>query len=244
MKNKTLIIGLGEIGKSLGRVLGVAYHITGYDKTEEFMPEGEFDVVNICYPYSKNFVKITKDYIKHYKPKLTIIHSTVPVGTTRKVGGSVVHSPVNGRHPNLEHGIKTFSKFIGGTRGEDSYGAEVFLKKAGIKVIHFASSEATELAKILCTTQYGWHLVFMKEVEKLCQKHNTPFHEVYNIWNLAYNEGYKQLGESQFNRPVLRPMKGKIGGHCVLNNCKLLDTFVTKVVKSKGGSQDDLQTGT
>lgn len=224
---KTLILGKGEIGKSLGKVLEGAYEVI-YKDTEPL--EGQFDVINICYPYSRDFVKITKDYIKQYKPKLTIIHSTVPVGTTRKIGA--VHSPVNGKHPNLSKSILTFIKFIGANNAYDAYEAEQFLTKAGIQVGHLSSSEATELGKIMCTSYYGWNILFMKEMVKLSEKYGVPFHDVYSTWNMAYNEGYAKMGDTHFTRPVLKPMRGKIGGHCVLNNCELLDSYITKQIKN------------
>lgn len=231
--NKTTIIGCGEIGKSLGSVLASCYDIQ-YDDIKPDLKQPMFwqtEVINICYPYSESFIEDTRVYIKKYNPKLTIIHSTVPVGTTRKLGEGVVHSPVNGKHPNLSESILTFVKFVGGIRGEDVYLATKFLKEAKIKVAQFASPEATELGKMLCTTYYSWNIVFMKEVEKLCQQYNLPFHEVYTLWNKAYNQGYEKLGSYQFIRPILEPMKGEIGGHCCINNCNLLNSSLTNLVK-------------
>src|SRR5450756_1893437 len=59
----------------------------------------ELDVLHICIPVpNKNkFIKIAKGYIEKYQPKLTIINSTVPVGTTvelhKQTGGLIAHSP-------------------------------------------------------------------------------------------------------------------------------------------------------
>lgn len=225
--NKTLIIGAGEIGKSLKEVLDSTYEVHLIDKDSKVI--GQYDVINICYPYSKDFVKITKDYIKKYSPKLTIIHSTVPVGTTRKIGA--VHSPVNGRHPNLAKSILTFVKFIGANNAYDANDAHDFLSKAGIKVIPFASSEATELAKIMCTTRLGMDVIYMKEMIKLCDKYNVPFNQAYKMWTANYNKGYLELGDPKFMRPILVPMRGEIGGHCVLNNAKLMESYLTKIVR-------------
>ncbi len=232
-KTKTLIIGAGEIGASLGQVLSSAYAVEYDDIRYDKHPEGVFDIIHICYPFSENFTKITSDYIKKYKPKLTIVHSTVEVGTTRKLGKGVVHSPINGRHPNLAEGITTFVKFIGGISGEDTFKASQFLQKTGIKIGVFSSPEATEFAKIFCTTYYGWQLVFMKEILKLCEEYNLPFHEVYTLWNNAYNEGYMKLDETRFLRPVLFPIAGEIGGHCVVPNCDLFESFLTQTIKGR-----------
>ena len=232
LKEKTLIIGVGEIGKSLGSVLSVAYDVHFKDIKDEV--EGEFPVINVCYPYSKKFIEITNGYIKRYNPELVLIHSTVPVGTTRKIGKLAVHSPVNGRHPNLQESILAFTKFIAGTSAPEVMLANVFLRRAGIKTMLFSSPEATELAKISCTSiQYALDLIKAKEINRLCDKYGVPFHEVYTAWNSVYNEGYDKLGEKRFHRTNLYPMSGGIGGHCVMANCELLDDDITKFVKER-----------
>ena len=234
LKEKTLIIGSGEIGKSLKSVLSNAYQVLIRDVEEnDEVNSYWYRVINICYPYSSQFVEITKEYIGKYKPELTIIHSTVPPGTTAKLGKGVVHSPVNGRHPNLEEGIRKFTKFVCANYVFDLFKAIHYLNKAGMTTQAFANATATELAKILCTTQYGVHLVVMKEIARLCNQYNVPFYEVYTDWNNAYNEGYGKLGEYRFFRPVLFPMDGPIGGHCVIPNCDLLDDWLTQTVKGR-----------
>ena len=109
---RTLIIGAGEVGYSLKRALEDKHEVFIRDKEK-----GDFkkiEVLNICYPPSKDFIKITKKYIEEYHPKVTIIHSTVPPGTTDKCGENVVHSPIHGKHPNLKEGIFTYVKYLGG----------------------------------------------------------------------------------------------------------------------------------
>ena len=229
--SKTLIIGSGEIGKSLYEVLREKHETHIRDK-EDYKLDG-VEILNICYPPSKDFVKITKGYIAQYKPKVTIIHSTVAPGTTEKCGDMVVHSPVHGKHPNLAEGIRTFIKYVGGNNAYAVYLASKFLKEAGIGTKIVANSKTSELSKILCTSYYGWNLLFMKEVAKICQKQGVSFYEVYTDWNWLYNLGYQKLNSPQFMRPVLDPMPGKIGGHCVVNNCDLLDSFITNTIKQK-----------
>lgn len=228
---KTLTIGAGEIGKSLHSVLSGVYE--SYIRDKEDLKIEEIDVLNICYPPSKDFVKITKEYIAQYKPRITIIHSTVAPGTTSQCGDMVVHSPIHGKHPNLQQGIKIFVKYIGGNNAYATYLADKFLKGAGIKTKIVSNSKASELSKILCTSYYGWNILFMKEAAKICKKEGVPFHEVYTDWNWFYNLGYDQLNMPQFRRPVLDPIPGKIGGHCVVENCDLLDSFITKTIKEK-----------
>jgi len=231
---KSLIIGAGEVGKSLYKVLEATYkeNIVIRDKQPDFgIIEDSLPFLNICYPYSDSFVEDTKAYIKQYHPTTTIIHSTVPVGTTRKCGDACVHSPIHGKHPNLAEGIKTFTKYVGGANELAVLLAINYLEDAGIHPKRVSSPEASELSKILCTTYYGWNIVFCKEVADLCRQLNVPFEEVYTNWNKEYNKGYTELGMGQFVRPVLEPVEGKLGGHCVINNCDLLESFITHLIK-------------
>lgn len=229
-KEKTLIIGAGEIGKSLKNVLEGAYEVAMIDKGES-IPE-TFRVINVCYPYSEAFISITEEYIAIYKPELVIIHSTVPPGTTRKLGRIAVNSPTNGRHPDLTEHIKTFEKVIAGVDVAQTAIASKFLEAAGMQTIVFSSPEASELAKICCTSvQYALSIIAMKEIYALCEKYKVPFFEVYTRWNQMYNDGYTKIGEDRFHRPNLVYMPGGIGGHCVIGNCDLLDHWVTNMVK-------------
>jgi len=227
---KSIIIGAGEIGKSLHNVLKNAHEVYLRDVEEVDIPT-DIEVMNICYPYHKNFIKTTKEYIKQYSPKVVIVHSTVPVGTSEKL--DAVHSPCHGKHPNLQKGILTFVKYVGGEDPEKVYIAKEYLTQAGIEAQMVASSRTSELSKIMCTSYYGWNIVFMKEMQKICKKHGVPFHEVYTDWNHLYDIGYADLNMPQFIIPVLDPMPGKIGGHCVVNNTDLESNYIANIIKEK-----------
>ncbi|HNW96452.1 MAG TPA: hypothetical protein PLQ44_00120 [Candidatus Paceibacterota bacterium] len=227
---KHLIIGAGEIGKALQRVLKPHGIVDIRDVKSSEEEDRYYDVLHICYPAIKKFVQVTKKYIKQYKPQLVIIHSTVAVGTTRKIAPFAVHSPVRGVHPHLEEGIGTFVKYFGGEKSKEA--AKIF-SVLGILVQVFPEPETCELLKILDTTYYGWNIVFAKEAERICQKLNLKFEDVYVDPNISYNEGYRKLGKPNVVRPVLVPMAGKIGGHCVIPNCKLFPTWLTRIIKRR-----------
>jgi len=228
---KNLIIGGGEIGKSLYEVLKYS-HETYIRDVDDIKLDG-VEVLNICYPPIKDFIKVTKAYIKQYNPKVTIIHSTVAPGTTEKCGENVVHSPVHGKHPNLQGGILTFVKYVGGNNAYSVNLANRFLKQAKIKTKVVANSKTSEISKIMCTSYYGWVIIFMKEMVKICKENGVPFNEVYSDWNFLYNTGYAELGMRQFTRPVLEPMDGPIGGHCVVNNSHLMRNLITDLILKK-----------
>lgn len=238
---KSIIIGAGEVGHSLYKVLEATYKkaIVLRDRepnkethyVESNFHNGSISFLHICYPFSDSFIKDTQDYIEQYKPSATIIHSTVPVGTTRKCGKYCVHSPIHGKHPHLADGIKTFTKYVGGENVGRVYLARRYLEMAGISTKMVSSPEVSELSKILCTTYYGWNIVFCKEIAAICEDLGLPFKEVYTDWNKEYNKGYTQLGMGQFVRPVLEPVEGRLGGHCVVNNLKLFDSAVAILIR-------------
>jgi hypothetical protein len=222
---KTLIIGNGEIGRSLGAVLDEKYLVFIRD-LEEIEVEG-IEVLHICFPYGEYFIKQVIEYKEQYKPTYTIIHSTVPVGTSAKCGA--YHSPVRGIHPNLKTALKTFVKYLA---PRDEILANYF-NGAGINIEQVEKTESTELAKILSTTKYGIDILFNKEAHRLCEESGADFEMVYTHWTETYNQGYTKLGQPQFVRPVLKYIEGKIGGHCVIQNCKLLKSWVTDLIKEK-----------
>jgi len=230
---KTLIIGRGEIGKSLDKVLSKEYPTQMIDKDDSL--EGKFDIAHICFPYSENFVNIVKDYQIKYSPEHTVIHSTVPVGTSRKC--DAIHSPCVGIHPHLAESLKTFTKFLG---GEDASQVADYFRRAGIKVSVTNQPETTELMKICSTSYYGVCVEYTKEVKRLCDENDIPF-EAWTLWTENYNNGYSKLGYPEYQRPNLTPIKKKIGGHCVLPNLKYLDSkfgnFISELNESKKWKQ-------
>jgi hypothetical protein len=213
-----LVIGLGEVGSAIKQI----FDCEGFDSVKEKkVLLGSYDVLHICFPFSPTFIQSVKTYQVIHRPQYTIIHSTVPVGTSRKCGA--LHSPIRGIHPNLYEGVKTFPKFIGGENASDV--ADMF-RRVGLKVILCDKQETTELGKLLDTEYYRACIEFTLRADDLCKKHKVPFHETYTLFNLTYNEGYTELGHKEFVRPVLQAIRQKIGGHCVLNNKELIDKRV------------------
>jgi hypothetical protein len=222
--NKTLIVGAGEIGNSLDKILGCEYETRKLDKGDAKII-GDFEYMHICFPYSEEFIGEVKKYKQLYKPKYTIIHSTVPVGTSRKC--QCWHSPVVGIHPHLEEGLKTFTKFIGGENRKEVID---YFRRAGLKVYQTDKQETTELMKISSTTFYGVCIEYVKELKNECDKNSIPF-EMWTLWTENYNKGYKELRHEEYMRPNLIPTKGKIGGHCVVSNTSFINNKFTKLIK-------------
>ena len=222
------IVGHGQVGQAVAKLYSETDttktwfsfdKILIYDPYQGMMDDiSDVDILNVCIPYTKDFVSIVKDLPT---PNwYTVIHSTVPVGTTEKFGHKFLHSPVRGVHPNLYEGLKTFVKFIGG----DEQLAQAYsghLKTLGVETHICKDAKTTELSKLADTTYYGLCIAFTSDMKKLCDEYDLDFMEVMTKYNNTYNEGYKKLGKPNVIRPVLYPTD-KIGGHCVIPNAKLL----------------------
>lgn len=223
----TIIVGAGEVGMALKGVLEPYYTVSMFDKFKFDFGNllKKYEIMHVCFPYSKDFEKEVLKYKDEFKPTHVVIHSTVPPGTSRRL--DAIHSPVTGIHPHLETSLIAFEKFLGGEAASE---VADYFRKAGMRVRLFDKQETTELMKILDTTAYGLFIEWTKEVKRLCKEYDVPF----EAWTLAtqnYNEGYQKLGYPEYTRPNLVPIMKKIGGHCVLPNYNLLDSKFTDFLK-------------
>ena len=222
--NKDLIIGMGEVGTALWYVLHPFHTIATIDLKGEIRCKPQ--ILHICFPFSKKFISEVKRYQKLYKPKFTIIHSTVPIGTSRRCGA--IHSPIRGMHPKLEESLRMFPKFLG---GKDASKVADYFRKAGMKVILVDKQETTEALKLFDTEYYKVVIEFCHRVKKYCDFYELNFSDIYRLGNLTYNEGYAKLGYPEYTRPILEPIRGPISGHCVLPNSALLKISEDAVYK-------------
>ena len=219
-KMKHLIVGYGQIGQSVHKVLGDAVWVSKSNSGTYTPTKDKIDVVHICFPYTDKFKFYGEVADYQQIAPLVIVHSTVAVGVCDTLG--VVHSFVTGKHPHLEEGIRTFVKYFGGKQADQA--AKIF-EDLGIKTKVYQYAGITEAMKLISTTYYGLNIMIEKEIYAWCQRKNLPFEEVYSENNRGYNEGYLKLGNPEFVRPNLKHIEGKIGGHCVINNLELIDDF-------------------
>lgn len=221
----TIVIGAGEVGQAIIELEEDARHgVAVVDKKyDSDPPQKKYKVMHVCIPFTPQFISDVDMYIQTYSPSLVIVHSTVPVGTTEQLNPvtSIVHSPVRGKHPNLAKSLRAFHKYVGGPNPA-CISAIAYMRELGVKSTYIGDYKATELAKLLDTTYYGWCIAFAERASELCSKYGVDYDFVYTDWNQTYNEGYTRLGVSNVVRPVLDPPQGGLGGHCLTSNAILL----------------------
>ena len=177
------------------------------------------------------FLGVNKEILE-IKPKLTIIHSTVAPGATKKIIDAlpqayrgIVHSPIRGIHPHLYKGIKTFVKYIGADNKKVGEAAKKHLEGLGTKTKVFYPSATTEIGKLLDTGYYGLCIAWHGEMKKMCDKYKIDFDKAVTDFNQTYNEGYMKLGKKNVIRPLLYPPQKGITGHCVIANTEILKKY-------------------
>jgi len=219
MSTFDLIIGNGEIGSALYEVLKPSFHIKIADRNTPITHKAR--VLYICYPYSKDFVKYTKDYIKGYNPELVVVLSTLPVGTCESINPSIIHSPVEGKHPELASSILSSPRWIGSSDKESLDKIEEIWDTLFV-IRRVRSSRFTEFLKLRSTSKYGINIVWTEYEKSVADEIGMDFNLIKDFDN-DYNNLYRELGMGEYQRYILNPPNGKIGGHCVVPNAEILD---------------------
>jgi hypothetical protein len=232
---KALLIGYGQIGRSVYEVFSESHAIDIYDIVFKEKPEGEFDILLVAIPYGDKFVETVNQYRSDYAVKATIVFSTVAIGTTRQILGAV-HSPVEGKHPKLADSMRIMPRWVGGL----SRPAERFFKEAGFMLKWCPKPEITEFLKLQSTSKYGVAIEFTRYIKAACDSLGMDF-EYIREFDRDYNDLYRELGLPQYSRYILHPPEGNIKGHCVRENSIILDAqypsdFLKEIYRDKEAS--------
>ena len=217
-QQKVVVVGLGEVGKPLLELARQYHDVIGVDVEPPKQRVENVDVLHICFPFEiKDFIGETARYIDLFKPAVTIVNSTVGVGTTRAIaersGTAVVNSPVRGKHIRMLEELKQYTKFVGATDAAAGQLAAKHFRSMGLKTKVLSAPEATELAKLTETTYFGLMIAWAQEVERYCNRVNQDYAEVASFYD-----------EIKFFPPV-KYFPGVIGGHCVMPNIEILSQF-------------------
>jgi UDP-N-acetyl-D-mannosaminuronate dehydrogenase len=231
VRDKVIVVGLGEVGRPLYELLKESgqFEVYGFDldrkKMEEIgqaeFPES-FDVMHVCIPCAdqSKFVGDVVGYLRRFNPKLAIIESTVPPGTTMKIhahhsGCLLAHSPVRGVHKSLEHmkwELRRWTKYVGGVNEESAEKAKEHFENIGLKTKVLKSCLETELAKLFETTYRAWMIACFQEMHRISRHFGADFDSVVDF--------IEDTHLVRLDRPVMFP--GVIGGHCLIPNTELL----------------------
>lgn len=241
-----LVIGMGEIGNAVYELIGTnssdtLYSFDSKDGERVDIPR-DLSVMHICFPFSDNFVKQVKEYIVQYEPRHIIIWSTVAIGTTRLLKHNVVHTPVEGRHPKLLRSLQIMHRWLGSTSLAELKFFGDYFQKLGLRPRKIPHPETTEALKLLSTTKYGINLVFADYMNQVLTEVGGDY-ELSKQWDKDYNELYRALKMPQFQKYVLDPPGGRIGGHCVRENAMILqedydDDILDLIVGMKGANDE------
>jgi UDP-N-acetyl-D-mannosaminuronate dehydrogenase len=215
--DNVVVVGLGEVGKPLFDLLSQEHGVIGVDISPPERIE-RADVLHICYPFEvDDFIGETARYISLFMPALTVINSTVAIGTTRAIaertGAAVVNSPVRGKHARMLEELSLYTKFVGAIEPAAGDQAAKHFESVGLKTKVLSSPEATELAKLTETTYFGLMIAWAQEIERYCDQSGQRYEEVVSFYD-----------EIKFFPPV-KYLPGIIGGHCVMPNIEILSKY-------------------
>jgi hypothetical protein len=215
---KAVLIGFGEVGKGIYEAFGKFHEIQVHDPAlREFAMPCDYDIMLVAIPWSDNFIKIVKDYQAMFKPKATINFSTVPIGTSRKIGAA--HSPIEGRHDRMAEYLLNHIRWIGGA---DKFVLR-FFDKIPIQAFPIHRSEMTEFLKLRSLAAYALAIEFERYSGRICELIGDD-HLGVKIYDRNYNSLNENMGLFDLQRYILDPPEGRIGGHCVIPGVKLLNS--------------------
>ena len=226
---KSIILGYkGEVGGALYEVLSKIHQVYGVEAdgqvdrsctadTSTLEPE-DIDLMHVCLRHSHDFLDIVRGYIVRFQPRIVDICTTVPPGTTEKLGPNAVHSTTRGVHPHLARGLQLIPKHISGLQAE---AVAHYYRKAGLVCVTNPNPRTTETLHLLNNLHYGVNLLFADLAYRACRRHGVDYID-YMTYTQTNNAGYTALGHESKVRPVLTPPRGRIGGHCVVMSAQML----------------------
>ena len=239
-KEKTLVVGLGEVGRAIFDLLKESGKFEVYrldldkakmkDIKQTVIPK-KIAVMHICLPCKdqSKFVDIVAGYTIRFNPALIIINSTVPPGTTMSINDRcncfVADSPFRGVHENPEHmkwELKRWTKYVGGATAEAGEAAAKHFKKFGLRTKVLKSCRETELAKLFETTYRAWMVTCYQEMHRITRYFGAKFEDVVDFLSDTHRV--------RLDRPVMFP--DVIGRHCVIPNVELmLEKYDSKLLR-------------
>ena len=236
---KDIIVGLGEIGKPILKLLSKKNIVVGFDLNHDLMDQIKFEkyknlktsFLHIAIPGTDNLIDNVLKLYKKFQPECIVIHSTIRPGTTeklqKKIPIPVIYSATRGVHKRMIYDLKRYTKFfvISASAPRSKWASSRYvkvMKDCGIKTKKMSNPETLELAKIICDTSYlGWLVNYAQLSNMIATEYGVDYDE---MWDFSH-EIHKFLG----NRPKMFP--GIIGGHCVIPNLDLIHNRSLNIIK-------------
>ena len=236
---KDIVVGIGEIGKPILKLLSKNNIVVGFDLKPDLIDERKFEryknlqtsFLHVTIPVSSKFESNLLQLYKKFKPECIVIHSTIGPGTIeqiqKKLDVPLIYSATRGVHKRMLKDIKRYTKFFAISKNapKKQWAIKAYstkMKNCGIKTKQMSKPETLELAKIICDTSYlGWLINYAQFSNMIARQYNVNYDE---MWSFS-NEIHKFLG----NRPKMYP--GFIGGHCVIPNIDLMHNQTLDLIK-------------
>ena len=241
---KDIVVGIGEIGKPILKLLSKSSIAVGFDLNHDLMDERKFQkyknlktsFLHIAIPATSRFSKNVLKLSKKFQPECIVIHSTIKPGMTEKLQEKlsipVIYSATRGVHKRMVYDLKRYTKFfvISANAPRSKWATSRYvkvMKGCGIKTKKMSSPETLEIAKIICDTSYlGWLINYAQLSNIVAVEYGVNYDE---MWSFS-DEIHKFLG----NRPKMFP--GFIGGHCVIPNLDLIHNQTLNLIKKLNDS--------
>lgn len=254
IKEKVLVVGLGEVGRALFEVLKDSgnFEVYGFDIRKEItdqidqgVPPKKVDIMHICIPCMNMeiFTKNVETLAQQFQPDLIIIDSTVIPGSTTEVAKCsmrpTAHSPIRGVHLTHQHmvwEIRRWTKYVGGASDPAGERASEHFKKAGLKTKILKSCKETELAKLFETTYRAWLITCFQEMHRISRSLGANFDDTVDF--------LEDTHRVRLDRPIMFP--GVIGGHCQIPNTEMLlkiydSNLLREILKSNERRKEEMK---
>ena len=235
---KDIVVGIGEIGKPILKLLSKHGVVVGFDLNPDLMDERKFEryerlktsFLHIAIPVSSKFINNVLKLNKKFQPECIVIHSTIKPGMTEKLQEKlsipVIYSATRGVHKRMVYDLKRYTKFfvISANAPRGKWATTRYaqsMKRCGVKTKKMSKPETLELAKIICDTSYlGWLVNYAQLSNVIAIEHGVDYDE---MWSFS-----DEIQEFLGNRPKMYP--SFIGGHCVIPNLNLINNESLNII--------------
>ena len=185
-------------------------------------PQHPVAAIHVAIPgESTSIVEAVTAADREYHPRVVLVHSTTIPGTcdalAEKIGiDRVVHCQVHGKHKSdsMRRDMLRYPRFVATASDTAFEAAAGVLRAMGHppdQIRRLSSLVTGELSKLLATSFFGYLIAWMQEGERMARCFDADLEELMS---------FRRIPSSDFVLDGKFP--GRIGGHCVMPNLKIL----------------------